>query len=1725
MPDIQIIAKDTHATLANITGNSAKLTQASVVLIKVPVEDVQEVTRDGTSAIVKLKNGEVIVIDDFFSTEAPTDNSLVFQDDSGKLIWAQFTDAQGALLENVAYQPIDSIDPLLYASNGDSSPWAWAAIPVTTGGILWWAHQHNSKDSDNQPAQPPATPTTAAIITDDKEPITGEVKQGGVTNDPTPAITGSGATPGTTITIYDGDTKLGSTTVGSDGKWSFTPSTPLTDGNHDITYTVKDTAGNESGKSPAVDFTVDTTAPATPDTAPAGTDDQAPIVGPITSGSSTNDNTPLISGTGTAGEVITIYDGSTKLGTTTVGSDGKWTFTPSTPLVDGDHSIGYTATDAAGNESGKSPTLDFNIDTVAPTATASLVSITQDTGSSSSDFVTSDNTLVFNLSTTGTLATGEYVQISLDGGTTWVNAIKGSDNSWSYDNTGKTLADGSYSIETRVVDAAGNTGTASTQVIVVDTQSPSATAVTADDLYDDVGAIQGTISNSPDSLTDDTRPTYSGTADASVATVKVYDNGAYLGSATVGTDGKWSFTPATPIGAGSHSFTASGVDAAGNEGPQTTAWAFKVVGAAPSAPSIQSVLDDQGSVTGELQKNQTTDDRTPTISGTGQVGAVVTVYVDGTAVGSSTVAADGTWSVKTTDLGADGVKNLVAKQTDGAGQSSPDSGAYPIVLDTTAPATPGVVTAIDDQGVVQGPIANNGTTDDKNPEFKGTGSAGDVITIKDGESVLGSTTVGADGTWSFTPSTGLDEGKHSITTTATDPAGNTSAASDALNFTVDSSNVVVSINKAIDDAGSKTGDLANNAATDDTTPTLVGTGTVGAVVSISVDGGAVVGSAVVDSNGNWSYTLPSQSEGTHSYTATASNAAGTQGTASFTLTIDTTAPDVPSIGQVNDDVGLIQGPLTQGASTDDTTPTLTGTGATPGDVIKVYDGNDLVGSVTVGADGNWNYTIPAPGLTEGSHDLSVTATDPVGNESGKSDPFTLTVDLTAPTAPSGTFNGGGSEITGSAEAGSVVKVKDANGNVLGSATADSSGKYTVTLADPLNDAETVKITATDKAGNESQATDLTAPNVIIDAEDNIVEAKVDFTYPVTVNPSETIINETSLINIGTSTYPGYFTVGQDQIADAVISVSTGSLINLFDNAEMKLYKQQDDGSWELIADNQSPGLLDLLGIFGQTTKVTAEGLTPGNYRFDFTGGSLIGLGTSIKADLQLTTQNTAANPVVGDITSKEGNVITDADATNGQDQVTSQTKVTAVNGQTVAADGTTTIVGEHGTLTIKADGSYKYTPNSDVTVIGKTDTFNYTITDASTGKSDTAKLIIQIGTNSDLDLTWNPNNPEADATSVVATNDEDTVGIGATNTETTTAGPSINESWLIGLGGSQTVTSQTITIAQGNLGAVEIGLSTSSLLGLGGAASVQFQKLVNNTWTTVDTISASSLADLIGLFPNGTGKVYDDLEAGQYRYILNYNRGLGVAGNVSVSSEVTSTDLDSYTITSRETVQGNVLTDDTGAGVDKVASHYTDVAISHDGLTYTTVTSTGISILGTHGTLVIKSDGSYTYTPNSTLTDGGEDQFTYKLIAPNGDESTATLTFNAGFVYNTSAGADIITSSAGNDTYTTHGGADTVIFKLLNSTDATGGNGHDTWTDFSKADGDKIDITALLSGQSVSSSTINNYVTVTTKGADTVISIDRDGSAGHTYDSTELLTLKNVNTTLDELLQHNQLLF
>ncbi|STT02570.1 SD repeat-containing cell surface protein [Klebsiella pneumoniae] len=75
---------------------------------------------------------------------------------------------------------------------------------------------------------------------------------------------------------------------------------------------------------------------------------------------------------------------------------------------------------------------------------------------------------------------------------------------------------------------------------------------------------------------------------------------------------------------------------------------------------------------------------------------------------------------------------------------------------------------------------------------------------------------------------------------------------------------------------------------------------------------------------------------------------------------------------------------------------------------------------------------------------------------------------------------------------------------------------------------------------------------------------------------------------------------------------------------------------------------------------------------------------------------------------------------------------------------------------------------------------------------------------------------------------------------------------------------------------------------------------------------------------------------------------------------------------------------------------------------------------------------------------------------------------------------------------------DTLVYNLL-ADDNTGGNGSDIWSDFSVAQGDHIDVSALLVGWNGSSDTLGNYITLSYVGGNTVVSIDRDGTGGNTH--------------------------
>ncbi|MDL2286707.1 Ig-like domain-containing protein, partial [Desulfococcaceae bacterium OttesenSCG-928-F15] len=598
-------------------------------------------------------------------------------------------------------------------------------------------------------------------------------------------------------------------------------------------------------------------------------------------------------------------------------------------------------------------------------------------------------------------------------------------------------------------------------------------------------------------------------------------------------NGEWSFTPETALPPGDHNFTVLAVDHAGNKASdESDPWFFTILPTVPDAPAITGISDDSSSVAVPIEKGGSTNDTTPTITGTAKPYDIVEVFVNDTSVGSVTANQDGVWefTIGETDvsspLSGDGEYIIEATATDpDTGRTSGSTGEYPIVLDTTAPAKPDVPDAFDDQGPDTGSITQDGTTDDTTPTFTGDGEdPGSTITILDGSDIIGTTTVDENGEWTWTPTDPLEDGEHSISIIVTDPAGNESDPSDPLDFTIDSSEVAISITKVVDDAAPSTGDIASGGLTNDPTPTFVGTATPGTIVTITDQDGTTIGSTTTDHGGEWTLTPDTElADRSHTFTASAENEAGGTDSTTFNLTIDTTAPDAPAIGDVLDDVGFYQGSLKYGDTTDDTTPTFTGSNGEPGSTITIYDETGaIIGQALVDNDGDWAITTNP--LPEGQHDLTLTATDKAGNESDPTD-FTLIVDTKGPettaTITSIVEDSGvdqtdfvtnnpelviWAEVSNDLGPGEIVQISVDNGETWQTAILDSdSGKYFLDLtAQPFAGGEYTFVSRVmDAAGNpgpeasQTVSIDLDAPTsnnaiAITGYEDNQDPQEGDF---------------------------------------------------------------------------------------------------------------------------------------------------------------------------------------------------------------------------------------------------------------------------------------------------------------------------------------------------------------------------------------------------------------------------------------------------------------------------------------------------------------------------------------------------------------------------------------------------------------------------------------------------------
>ncbi|WP_119081077.1 Ig-like domain-containing protein [Chitinophaga alhagiae] len=658
-------------------------------------------------------------------------------------------------------------------------------------------------------------------------------------NEGKPGIKGT-AQPNSTVTVYEDGAPVGATTADADGNWTFVPDNNLADGPHELTATAKDAEGNESDASDALLFSIDTELPAKP-------------VMALASGSSPVSNSqPSLSGTAEANSTVTIYTDGVETGTATADADGKWSFALPAALADGPYVFTATATDAAGNVSAGPATLNIIIDTQAPAQPVAGL--------------TEGSTPIKNNepSLGGTAEPNSTVTIYVNGTLTGT-ATADADGNWTY-TIPSPLTDGPYTMYVTTTDAAGNISVDSeTLSITIDTEAPAKPAV-------ELAAGTSPLKNN--------QPALGGNAEAN-STVHIYVNDVEMGTAIADASGKWSYTFPSALPDGAHSITITAEDAAGNASSTSEKLDVVIDTGIPAAPSLPVL---PGNSNGHSGNNQ------PAFTGTAEANSTVIIYVNGEAVGTATADVTGKWSYTIPAALEDGNHAITTTVTDAAGNTSPASEALNVVIDTEVPVAPSAP-------ALSG--SNNGHSNSGQPAFTGTAEANSTVNIYVDGVVVGTATADANGQWSYTLPATLADGPHTISTTATDAAGNTSAASEAISFTVDTEVPVTAPLPVL--AGEQNGRTKNN------TPTLSGTAEPHTTVTI-YNNGEPVGTAEVSADGTWSFTPGTAlADGENSITTTVTDAAGNTSAPGEALlfTVDTQLP-VPVISSA---ATVVKGPF------------------------------------------------------------------------------------------------------------------------------------------------------------------------------------------------------------------------------------------------------------------------------------------------------------------------------------------------------------------------------------------------------------------------------------------------------------------------------------------------------------------------------------------------------------------------------------------------------------------------------------------------------------------------------------------------------------------------------------------------------------------------------------------------------------------------------------------------
>ncbi|HGB2369873.1 TPA: non-fimbrial adhesin SiiE, partial [Salmonella enterica subsp. enterica serovar Birkenhead] len=918
-------------------------------------------------------------------------------------------------------------------------------------------NKNETTDSIITDTIPPEKPTIELDDSSDSG-----IKNDNITNSTLPTFIGV-AEPGSTVSIYLGLKHLGEVIVAKDGTWSYTLTTPLKDGEYNITATATDIAGHTSATA-NLPFTIDTRISYF--SAEIETTNDSGIVGDNV----TNNTRPTFTGKTEPNAIISVINSETGEEVIFKANDkGEWTFNFTSDSVEGINNLTFTVEDVAGNK--KDFSFSYVIDTIAPVPpTVSL-----------EDFVVLPNGIILSgndlPALVGTAEPKSTILLMRDG-KLYDSIEVDSNGTWNYQFSNKFLQ-GAYDIEIISQDAAGNKSSTVKYSFTIQTEVVPPKAEL--DASDDSGAKGDWITNKHNALT------LLGTADR-FATVNILIDGKTIGVTTADADGNWNFDISRNLSDNVYKITVESIDPLG----RTSSVDYQLT--IDSFTPIPTVMLHDSADSG-VKGDMITKINTPLFTGMAEANAKVSIYVDGVLSGEAIAGDDGVWNFQFTTALSDGSHDVTVKVEDIAGNTASSSAYnFQIVTQTQKPT----IELVNDTGVDN----TDHIINEKNPALTGTAAPYSTVKLYIDGALIAEVRTNKDGRWEYTlkADQGLVDGDHRITASVEDIAGNI-AHSDPFLISVDTAISIPIVSLSPDsDSGISDDNLTNIVK-----PTLHLKDIDPDIISVQVWDAASdtqIGVATQQPDGSWAYTFTSDlTEGLHQVYVKVEDIAGNKAnSAVFDFTIDTTV-STPVISLLSkDDTGVTGDNLT---NINKPGFAISGVDADAHRVVVQVMHNGVSEEIELShLNGSWLF-IPGNTWADGSYTLTVKVEDKAGN-TNYSAPLTVVIDTQIAIDGVELVNDSGVKgdnmtnddrphfrVTVPTDV-NEVRLSIDGGNSWVQATPGVAGSWEYIWPTDLADGQyTLTVEATDKAGNTvtktidfAVDTTLSVPVIVLDSADD-----------------------------------------------------------------------------------------------------------------------------------------------------------------------------------------------------------------------------------------------------------------------------------------------------------------------------------------------------------------------------------------------------------------------------------------------------------------------------------------------------------------------------------------------------------------------------------------------------------------------------------------------------------------